>query len=341
MANSRKGKEHMIRFGIIGCGIMGLRQARQLRDPEFQPHASVSAVYDSDPARASAAAREFGAQACGSLEQIVSGGLVDAVYIATPDDAHRDPFLAAVESGIAVLVEKPLATTLEDARAMLSASKELRQVAEINWGNRWHLPFVSVKSAIEDGEIGQVRSVKAWLSNTQEVPLNMLSWASRSTCGWFLLSHVFDVTTWLTGTRPIRVFARGTKDLLRNQGVDTYDYLHALVEYDNGSTGLYESSWILPPGLGRLVDFQYHVMGSAGTATVDLGHQMVEVAGPQLTRWPREVSYARDRMFAFIEACKAGVGDSESIESGFYNTATLVALHESVVSGEVVEIGKA
>jgi predicted dehydrogenase len=331
----------MIRFGIIGCGIMGLRQARQLQDPEFQPHATVSAVYDSDPTRSRAAASEFGAKACATLEEVVSGDLVDAVYIATPDDAHREPFLAAIDSGLAVLVEKPLATTLDDARAMLAACKELRQVAEVNWGNRWHIPFVSLKSAIAEGEVGQVRSVKAWLSNTQEVPLKMLSWASRSTCGWFLLSHVFDVTTWLTGTRPTRVFARGTKDLLREQGVDTYDYIHALVEYDDDSTGLYESSWILPPGLGRLVDFQYHIMGSTGTATVDLGHQMVEVAGAKLTRWPREVSYARDRMFAFIEACNAGVGTTESIESGFYNTATLVALHESLTSGEVVEIASA
>lgn len=330
----------MIHFGIIGCGLMGQRQALELQEPWFQPLAAVTGVYDQDHSRAAALAEQLGATACDSLEAICNPELVDAVYIATPDPAHKEPFIAAVESGVAVLVEKPFATTVEDARQMLEASRDAKQVIEVNWGNRWQIPFIELKDAIENGELGHVRGTKAWLSNTTEVPLSMLSWASQSSSAWFLLSHVFDVATWLSGARPTRVHAHGTKEVLVKAGVDTYDYLHALVEYDDGSSGIYESSWIMPKGLGRLVDFQFHVLGTQGSASIDLGHQMIEVAGPEQTSWRRGVSYARDRMFSFLGACETGGGDAHSSQSGFDNTATLVALHQSVESGEIVEVAR-
>lgn len=323
-----------IKCGIIGAGIMGRRQALELQEAWFRPYAEVVGVYDNDEQKLAEVAALVGATAYPTIEKLLESG-VDAVYVATPDNAHMEPFVKAVDAGVAVLVEKPLATTAADARQMVAAAERARRPVEVNWGNRWLPPFLSLKEAIEANSLGEVRTIKSWLSNTKMVPLSMLKWSGESTCAWFLLSHVFDLSTWLTGYRPRSVYARSVKKTLVSLGCDTPDYFSALVEYDHGASGLYESAWILPDGLGRIVDFQYHVIGSEGSSSIDLGHQMSAITGTQRTDWPRKVSYSRDRMMSFLQNVEQNRVDVDSFRSGFDNTATLVALHSSAASGKV------
>jgi predicted dehydrogenase len=328
----------MINMGIIGYGLMGVRHADLLQERCFAGTATVVAVFDSNPDRVIAAEKQLGVRGYGSLEEFLRHNGLDAVYIATPDDAHLLPFLACVDAGVAILVEKPLATTVEHARKMLEVADHARRPVEVSWGNRWSLPFVALKRAIKQGELGEVRCVKSWLSNPKQVPLEMYSWASRSTCGWYLLSHVLDLTTWLTGSQPLSVFARGTKRTLVELGVNTYDYLSALVDYEGGMAGIYESCWILPEGLGKPFDFQFHAIGSKGSSSIDLGHQMIEVSSDQMTRWPRDITYWHDQTMAFLMECEQGTVSMDSVRSGFVNTATLTALHKSAESGVVERV---
>src|SRR5207244_3684269 len=159
---------------------------------------------------------------------------------------HREAVEAAAERGLAILVEKPLATTLEDAAAMAAAVRQAGVLCQVAFENRWNPPYVAAKEAIERGDVGTVLSLNSRINDRIDVPLGMLSWSARSSPGWFLLSHTVDMARWLSGREPTRVYAQGQKRVLSGKGLDTYDTLQAIVTFDGGLSAVFEASWILP-----------------------------------------------------------------------------------------------
>src|SRR5438105_1980130 len=95
-----------MKIGVIGAGVMARRHLQVLTGLEG---ASVTAVCDADPGRAEALAAEAGARAFGDWRPMVEGAALDAVFVCTPPAAHAAPAIAAMEAGLAVYLEKPLA----------------------------------------------------------------------------------------------------------------------------------------------------------------------------------------------------------------------------------------
>ena len=110
-----------VRVGVIGAGIWGSMHVRA-----YAQHASAElvGVCDLDEARAQKLASDHGVpKACTSVEDLLAEGL-DAVSIATPDTAHCEPAVLAASKGVHVLVEKPLATSVDECTRMIDAAKE-------------------------------------------------------------------------------------------------------------------------------------------------------------------------------------------------------------------------
>ena len=106
-----------VRVGILGAGHMGCTHARVLgRDPRVR----LAAVADADAARGRALASSIGARALPDLEALLKEG-VDLLVVATPNRFHAEASRAALEHGVAVLCEKPMATDVGEARALLEA----------------------------------------------------------------------------------------------------------------------------------------------------------------------------------------------------------------------------
>ena len=109
-----------VRWGLIGATVIG---REWMIDAIRQAGGDIVAIMSTDPARGRAYANEFGIpKAVGSLPELFSTG-VEAVYISTTNERHRAETIAAAEAGVHVLCEKPLATSLADARDMVAASK--------------------------------------------------------------------------------------------------------------------------------------------------------------------------------------------------------------------------
>src|SRR5437764_9879614 len=107
-----------IKIGIVGCGYMGGVHARNLA---ADARVSVAAVADVAPARAEELARSVGARAFTTISDLLSAG-VDAVYVTTPNTLHTEAVLQALGSGVHVFSEKPMATTLAEARQIREAA---------------------------------------------------------------------------------------------------------------------------------------------------------------------------------------------------------------------------
>jgi predicted dehydrogenase len=310
---------------------MGQVYARVLRQTDLRFRAEVVAVCDQDLARARDLAGTD-ARAYDDVDRMLAAERLDWVYQATPDHAHREPFLALMAAGVPTLVEKPLATTWDDAWAMAEAARRAGVPAQVNFTNRINPAFQAAKSALERGQAGRLLGVYARLSNVFTYPKNNLSWAARSSAAWFLIAHTADLAQWLTGWRATSVLARGVKGRLAGLGVDTWDLIQALVTYEDGGSALLEASWTLPESMPTIVDFEFVVHGDNGQIVVDTTRQMVTVAGPEKYAYPGTLGWTQRQISDNLDRLSEPVRP-DALADGLANTALLVALHDSLRSG--------
>jgi predicted dehydrogenase len=323
----------LTRVGIIGAGTMGAGLAALIRTTDLRFRAVVVAVCDADVARARQLAGAD-ARPYASVQEMLTHEQLDWVYQATPDPYHRDPFIACMQAKVPTLVEKPLATSIEDACAMAEAAQRAGVVAEVNFSNRVNPAFVAARAAIERGDVGDPLSVYARLSNVFTYPKNNLAWAGNSSVAWFLISHTADLAAWLTGWTAESVLARGSKGRLAALGVDTWDVIQALVTYRDGRSALLEASWVLPESMPTIVDFEFVLHGDEGQIQVDTTRQSVTVAGAERYAYPGTLGWSQKRISQCLDHLEQPA-DPDSLRAGIANTALIVALHRSLQSGQV------
>ncbi|NQT19774.1 MAG: Gfo/Idh/MocA family oxidoreductase, partial [Planctomycetes bacterium] len=199
---------------------------------------------------------------------------VTAVSIATPDFAHLAPALQLIAAGKHVLCEKPLATTLEDARRIHLAAQKANITLMVDFHNRFNPACLETKRRLE--RLGRPIYGSICLSNTFSVPGSMLSWASKSGPQWFLLPHIVDLARWYAGAEPAAVSAVRHDGLLKKRGIDAADSIQALLDFD-GCCILVESSWILPESWPSVIEFEGKIVCENGRVGFSLHNQGVTV----------------------------------------------------------------
>jgi predicted dehydrogenase len=167
-------------------------------------------------------------------------------------------------AGKHVLVEKPLATTVTEARKMVEAAEAAGVKLMVDFHARWHPLFMGAKDYAESGRLGDPVMAYARLSNTLHVPTEMLSWSGSSGPEWFLFPHVMDVVRWILHSEPVEVFARGHRGVLDKRGLDCWDAIQALVEFENGAICTFETCWVLPNSYTNVVDNRLSLVGTKG-----------------------------------------------------------------------------
>lgn len=146
--------ERRLGMGVIGCG--GIAQAAHLPSIAQNPRARLIAVADIDLDRAKATAAQYGGQAYRDYHDLLANPDVEAVTVATPAALHAAPVIAAARAGKHILCEKPLATNIADADAMVAASDEAGVKLTIGYQTRFGTVWPLVKQIVADGLLGQV-----------------------------------------------------------------------------------------------------------------------------------------------------------------------------------------
>jgi len=327
----------MVKFGVVGLGVMGLDAAKSLAKDDYK-NGTLSAVCDLNLELAKSVGTELNVPFFTSVESMLEATALDAVYIATPDPHHKQPFVAAANAGVAIIVEKPLATNREDAEAMVEAARRNSIVCQVNFSNRFNPPFLRAKEAIEANEVGELLCYNVRLNNSIVSPSKNLAWAGQSTSAWFLLSHCFDLAKWFGNRKAVQVWANGTKRKLAGMGIPTWDYVHAMVKYDDGTDGIFESAWVLPDSMPTTVDFKFQIVGSEGSLWMDTFEQTSWKATKEKFNYPRVLAWRVPAWGSFIDRVQRNDNTMQYIEDGLDNTNLLVAVHESLETGKIVEI---
>jgi predicted dehydrogenase len=134
-----------MKAGVLGVGSLGYHHARILREV---PGAQMAGVYDDDPARLEKVSAELGVRAFRSRDELLES--VDAAVIAVPTTAHAEVALAAIDAGVHLLIEKPIAHTLKEAEAIVDAAAARRLVVATGHVERFNGALRACEPYLED-----------------------------------------------------------------------------------------------------------------------------------------------------------------------------------------------
>ena len=338
-----------INVAVVGAGILGSRHARVFHE---QPEAKLVAIVDVNPAR-SDVAQKFGAKFYADIPTLLANEKIDALAIATPDHLHRDPVIAALNAGKHVFVEKPLATTLAEARELANASAKSNCVVMVNYSQRFVSDHLWIKHAIADGRIGKPQMVISVKFDTISVPTGMIrGWSANTSPIYFMSSHDLDMTYWFLNARPTQVFAHETRGTLDAQGIPVHDGLNALIQFEGGVTTNFHSSWIHPNTYPKIADGYMQIIGSDGalmynnrTRSIEFfnskGGQKIEFTGPHTADIVNDkVTGAFTESVRHFLACIAEKREPQtSAQNTLVVTEVQAAVIESLKTGQPVKIG--
>lgn len=203
-----------IRIAVVGYGLRG-SVAREAHRPGRG--SAVTVVCDPDPGARERARADFpDALLTADLDEALAAG-VDAAMVLTPDDRHAGPAIRALEAGVAVFCEKPVATSLADADAMLAAARRTGSRLYVGHNMR-HMPVVVLmRDLVARGAVGEVKAVWCRHFVGHGGDFYFKDWhADRSRSVGLLLqkgAHDIDVVHWLAGAPSRRVQAMGAQAL--------------------------------------------------------------------------------------------------------------------------------
>ena len=333
-------------FGVIGTGLWGEYHALTYSN---HPGAQLVAVCDINAERAAEIAEKYGARhAYTDYRELLANEEVDAVTVATPDYVHTEIGVAAAEASKDILMEKPLALTVEDCRAVIAAADTAGVKLMVDFHNRWNPPFNQLRQSLDGGELGEPVLINARLNNTIFVPTEMLRWADRSATIWFTGSHLIDLVCWLMGSEVTRVYSVSRSRVLVGRGIDTPDFFETTLEFASGGVAFVENCWILPNSEPSVVDFKLRLVGTQGSASVDTTHNRAlekytdRVAFPDVLGLPVVFGYQKgfavESIRYFADCVINDWEPTPTGEDGLRNTAIVCAALKSAETGQPVEV---
>lgn len=349
--------------GDIKVAVIGTGFGQKVHIPGFQIHhrTKVEGVYHRDAAKAQAVASEFNIpQAYSSLEELFNSPDIDAVSIATPPFLHGEMAQQAIAAGKHVLLEKPMALSLAEAKTLYHLAQDKGIVAAMDFEYRGVPTWMRLAELLEEGYVGQKRLIKIdWLMSSRANPERGWNWYAQKDKGGGALgalgSHTFDYIAWLFG--PVqRLFAQVTTAIAErpdpNEGgilkpVDADDTALLTLELADGTPCQVSISSVTYAGRGHWLE----VYGDAGTLILGSHNQKDYVHGfkllgskggkppleldiPERLVFPR--SYPDGRLAPFlrtidrwVQGIDSGVAIAPSFREGVYSQLLMDLTHES------------
>lgn len=245
------GRMKELRIGIIGAGSIGSTHVQRFVTHQIQ-HARLTGICDTDPA---VIARYPDIPTWTDYRAFIDSGELDAVIVATPHFSHVPIGMYALEKGLHVLMEKPVAVHKADALRLLEAHTDKKLVFAAMFDTRTEPRYQKVRELIQAGELGTIRRINwiltAWFRSNAYYASSLwrATWAGEG--GGMLvnqLPHDLDLFQWIFGL-PKRV--RAFCPLGKYHPIEVEDEVNALLEFENGATAVLVATTGEAPGTDR------------------------------------------------------------------------------------------
>jgi predicted dehydrogenase len=358
-----------LRYGIIGAGSMGREHIENIK---VMGGATVTAISDPHvPSQEAALAMAPGASVFTDHRALLDSGLIDAVVIATPNDTHAAVLKDALATDLAVFVEKPLATTVEDLKSILSWDDKRSAMTWMGLEYRFMPPVAEAIARAKEGDAGKIHQVSIREHREPFYPKvdNWNRFAQRT--GGTLVEkccHYFNLMDIVIGAQPIRVFASGGQSVNHlnekydGKQADMLDNAYVVLEYANGARGMLDLCMF---GEGSFDKEILTIVGDQGKIESFLPSQVVRASRREsvgdLSGWARGASRARGseqkivhnydvkymghhygasyiEHTKFRDAILNSTPAEVTLKDGVTSVVTGLAAHKSINEGRVVEI---
>jgi predicted dehydrogenase len=323
-----------LRVGVAGAGFIATAHVHAYA---ATPGVRVVAIADPVVAKARALASEVGAAAVADVDDLLAADL-DIVSVCTPSPTHAALAVRALEAGLHVLCEKPIARTLDDARRIVAAGSTAPGVLMIGHVSRFEPDHRQAKDIVEAGHLGDI----AMMSHSMTTSLP--GWSEG---GWFadpdqsggplvdLAVHSFDFLSWIAGSDPVRLHAVGADSAV---GPNTYALV--TVRYASGAIALVETSWAHPSSHG--FKLRTEIVGTGGRlhwSYDDIaGGELFLADGASVRFDPLSDRGFHAELRSFIAAVRSGGPSPVPAAAGFTALRTALAAVESMATGTVVDL---
>jgi predicted dehydrogenase len=339
----------MVGYGIIGCGTMGREHIQNLR---LIPEVLVVALADPHPdSLARAAALVDGPVAtCDDYRDLLTRDDVDVVVIASPNHTHAAVLADALATPKAVLVEKPLCTTIADARAVVEAADRHPGLVWVAMEYRYMPPVARLIDEVRSGTVGRLRMLAIREHRFPFLP-KVGDWNrfARNTGGTLVekCCHFFDLMRLIVDDRPVRIYGSGAQDVNhldeRYDGEipDILDNAFVIVDFAGGARAVLDLCMFaeVSPDQEEIVATGDAGKVACGIPSADLfigrraprHEQRVHVpVAPEILAAGHHHGSTYYQHLAFLEALRAGTPPAVSARDGLLAVAMGVAAETSI-----------
>jgi predicted dehydrogenase len=301
---------------ILGCGQMGQNVIRHLGD---SPLVRSITVFDRHADRMEQLKQRFGVKISQTLENVLDDSEIKLVFVTASNNAHRDLAIAALNAGKAVMCEKPMATTLDDAQAMVEAAEKNKGFLQVGFELRYSHLYITVKDWVDRGLLGRVLNTHCFYVSSAWGRHDVWRASSKTSGGMFgeKLSHYVDLPRWWIGGSVEEVYATCAPNVISYYQV--HDNYHCTYRFSNGAVS--HLTFMMAPAatfkgdpLQNAVSQQagdghalrYMIYGEKGAAETDVFPRTIkrwefgEDEYGQTSKWVQTETWSPDEDFAYF-----------------------------------------
>ena len=306
--------------------MMGQHHVRIYSELAREGKVELVGIADANLERAKELAKRYGTIPYADYRDLARENL-DAVDIAVPTSLHREVALEFINQGTSVLVEKPIADTIENAKAIIRVAEEKGVTLMVGHIERFNPAVLRLRELIEKGELGKVVTISA----KRVGPM-----AKRIRDVGIIIDlgvHDIDVISYLFGERVKSVYAKAG-NVLHPAGVED----HALITLGfNDGTGIVETNWLTPHKTRTL-----NVVGTGGIAYLDYIEQSLRLYNHE---WIKEAKIERkeplrNEIEDFIECVETKKRPIVDGEAGLHALKVALLAQKSAKTGKVLEVSE-
>ncbi|MDA1190102.1 MAG: Gfo/Idh/MocA family oxidoreductase [Candidatus Poribacteria bacterium] len=326
----------MKRIALIGCGRISRAHLESV--PELAPRAGIVALCDMNDTLRRERKEQFGIEHdFASLEDLIAWGEFDLAGVLTPPDIRRPVCLPLIDAGKHLLVEKPYAHDLAEAKEIVLAAEKAGVALAVNQNFRWMPPAPALREGILGGRLGRILSVTLNDSVWREEPRGWRSTSDK--CALSIMGiHWLDRIRWITGDDPESVYtATRISGLLPTTGEDITS---SVISMKSGIVATLVHLWASKTR-GRNNSLQ--VDGADGSAlATDRQIRWIDAEGKEEIETPSASFKWNDTMIGswteLLDAVDEGRPPHHSGRDNLQSTGLLLGMYQSAATGNVVRM---